>query len=309
MRVGVNLPHYGAETSPAVVQTFAKEAESAGLCAVWVIDRMLRPLGEVEIPLGMGSQLPVPYGNVLSSLETLVHVAGCTDHIRLGTSVIDVFFQNPAALARRLSTVDHMSNGRLDVGLGQGYIPEEFAAANVPLSRRGRGFDEFVDALRTVWGPDPVQFEGDFYRIPRSEIGPKPLQRGGPRLLMGAASVAGASRAGRLGLGFNPVTYTWDALVGQVEAFHSAAAQAGHPPESLPIVVRGMLQEEGGQFDLSDAPLAGSPTELAKDVERLMSMGVDEIFFDLTTGGFPLSKQLDLLGPLSALQIPAIVSA
>jgi hypothetical protein len=93
--------------------------------------------------------------------------------------------------------------------------------------------------------------------------------------------------------------------VEQLDAFHSAAAQAGHPPESLPIVVRGMLQEEGGQFDLSDAPLAGSPAELAEDVERLISMGVDEVFFDLTTGGFALNKQLDLLGTLSALQIPA----
>jgi alkanesulfonate monooxygenase SsuD/methylene tetrahydromethanopterin reductase-like flavin-dependent oxidoreductase (luciferase family) len=212
MRVGLNLPHYGPETSPRVLRQFAQEAETLGLSSLWVIDRTLRPLGNVEIPLGMGSQLPAPYGNVLSGIETLVHVASCTEKIRLGTSVIDVLFQTPAALGRRLSTLDHISEGRLTVGLGQGYVPEEFAAANIPLTRRGRGFDEFVAALRAVWAPDPVTFEGGFYQIPTSEIGPKPVQQGGPPLFMGAASVAGAQRAARLGLGFNPVTYTWDAL-------------------------------------------------------------------------------------------------
>jgi hypothetical protein len=148
-----------------------------------------------------------------------------------------------------------------------------------------------------------VQFEGDFYSIPRSEIGPKPVQPGGLPLLMGAASVAGAARAGRLGIGFNPVTYTWDALTEQLDAFHSAAEQVGHAPGSLPVVLRGMLQEPGAAFDMSDSPLSGINTELAEDVERLMAMGIDEVFFDLTTGGFPLKKQLDLLSTLAALQV------
>jgi probable F420-dependent oxidoreductase len=302
MRVGVSLPQLGPEASPAVLREFAMAAEAAGLHALWVVDRMLRPLGDVELPLDMGAVMPPSYGRVYSPLETLVHVGAFTDRIGLGTSVIDALFHNPAALGRRLATVDHLCDGRLRVALGQGYAPEEFVAAHVPISRRGTGFDEFVEALRAVWGPDPVAYEGRFYRIPRGEISPKPVQRPTLPLMMGAATAAGARRAGRLGMGLNPIAYTWAALEEQLCEHRRAASEAGHDVEDLPVVVRGMLQTERSQFRTDDAPLSGTPDEIADDIEVLRSWGVQEIALDLITGGHYVRDQLAMLGELSALQ-------
>ena len=124
--------------------------------------------------------MPESYANVYDPLETLAYVAAKTERIRLGTSIIDVLFHAPVILARRFATLDNLSGGRLIAGLGQGYSPEEFAAANVPMSRRGAGFEEFIEAMRAAWGPDPVRFSGRFYEIPESQINPKPVQEGGP---------------------------------------------------------------------------------------------------------------------------------
>lgn len=308
--VGVGLPHYGAETSPEAVRRFAVKAEELGLASLWVIERVLRPVYSAELPMGLGMEVPELYATVLSPLETLVHVAGATTRIRLGTSAVNALFHTPAILGRRLATVDHICGGRLTVSLGQGYLPQEFAAANVPLSRRGRGFDEFVSALRKVWGPDPVEFDGEFYRVPRSEIGPKPVQQNLP-LLMGVTSVVASERAGRLGMGINPATSTWELLEMQITAFRKAARAAGHDENRLPVIVRGTLQDEGGPVLLGHrdpdtgefvrAPLNGTHSELKDDICRLATLGVNEVSFDMTSGGYSMTRQFDTLAMLATL--------
>jgi alkanesulfonate monooxygenase SsuD/methylene tetrahydromethanopterin reductase-like flavin-dependent oxidoreductase (luciferase family) len=111
---------------------FARRAEELGLDSLWVLERILRPVAPAREPL-----LPAHSASVYSPLETLAFIAGKTDVIRLGTSVLDALFHVPAALGRQLATVDRLSNGRLLVGLGQGWSTEEFQTAGVPMSRRG----------------------------------------------------------------------------------------------------------------------------------------------------------------------------
>src|SRR4030095_2292841 len=159
----------------------------------------------------------------------------------LGTSVLDALFQSPVILARRLATLDRFSDGRLVVGIGQGWMAQEFDAAGVSMRRRGAGFEEHLSAMRAVWGPDPVRFEGHFYRIPEADIGPKPVHLGGPRRVLGAAAPVAMERAGRLGLGLTLVIFDWDTVRASVETFRAAAAGAGHDPDTLPV----MLQVNG----------------------------------------------------------------
>src|SRR4029078_2393813 len=121
-------------------------------------------------------------------IETLSYVAAKTSRILLGTSVLDALFQPPIILARRLATLDRLCDGRLLAGIGQGWMEQEFEAAGVSMKRRGAGFEEHLLAMRAVGGPDPVLFAGRFYRIPDADIGPKPVHRGGPRLIVGAVS-------------------------------------------------------------------------------------------------------------------------
>jgi alkanesulfonate monooxygenase SsuD/methylene tetrahydromethanopterin reductase-like flavin-dependent oxidoreductase (luciferase family) len=123
-----------------------------------------------------GYPWPEIFATVYDPIEMLTFVAGRTGKVKLGTSVMSALFQNPVTLARRFATLDRLSDGRAIAGIGQGDFRDEFEAANVPIRRRGRGFEEFVKAMRAVWGPDPVSFTGDFYNIPESRIGPKPVQ-------------------------------------------------------------------------------------------------------------------------------------
>jgi len=162
--------------------------------------------------------------------------AAHTSSLRFGTSVLNALFYPPVVLARRLATVDRLSEGRLVVGLGQGWMPEEFEAAGVPIGRRGNGFEDYLAALTSAWGPDPVSYEGRFYRIPRSYLAPKPLQAGGPPVLIGAVAPPTAARAGRLGFGLNLVLASWDHFKELLDAWRKARAAAGHDT-AAPVVV------------------------------------------------------------------------
>jgi alkanesulfonate monooxygenase SsuD/methylene tetrahydromethanopterin reductase-like flavin-dependent oxidoreductase (luciferase family) len=178
MKLGVNLPIAGPGASPEAITRVALEAERVGLDSVWVWERLMRPTAPIAMggPGGPVMDAPEQFGLVYDPLEALAFVAASTSRVTLGTSVLDALFSSPLVLARRLATLDRLSGGRLVVGLGQGWMEQEFVAAGVPISRRGAGFEEHVRAMRAVWGPDPVEFEGRFYTIPSAEIGPKPVR-------------------------------------------------------------------------------------------------------------------------------------
>jgi probable F420-dependent oxidoreductase len=296
VKLGVHLPVAGRGASPEAIAQVATEAERIGLDSVWSWERLMRP----TVPIAMGGpggpvmEAPEDFGTVYDPIETLAYVAARTSRITLGTSVIQALFQNPVVLARRLATLDRLSAGRLVVGIGQGWMEQEFAAAGVSMKRRGAGFEEHLLAMRAVWGPDPVRFEGRFYGIPEADIGPKPTRSNGVPLLIGAASPSAIERAGRIGAGLVLVIFDWNAIDEGVATFRSAAVAAGHDPDSLPI----MLQVNGNvTADPLDerGPLLGSPEQVAADLERAAELGVEHVYWNSTDD--PL-RQLPLLGRL-----------
>jgi len=140
VKLGAAAPHLGADASPEGLLGFAARAEELGLDSLWVLERLMRVVPDEGEPF-----IPAYYGSVYSPLETLAFLAGRTSTITLGASVLDALFHAPVALARQLATLDHLSGGRLVVGLGQGWSPEEFAAVDVPMCRcadepTGQGF-------------------------------------------------------------------------------------------------------------------------------------------------------------------------
>ena len=128
MKLGLGLPHHGVEATPQRIVEFAQRAEALGFDSLWAFERLLRAVEPAE-----GWRTPECYANVFAPVETLTYVAAHTSTIRLGTSVLAALFHVPVLLARRLATLDHLSAGRLVVGLGQGWSADEFAAANVPM--------------------------------------------------------------------------------------------------------------------------------------------------------------------------------
>jgi probable F420-dependent oxidoreductase len=277
MQFGVSLPSSGRYASPEAIGWVAEEAERIGLGAVWTFERLLRPAEPMMIGVG---PVPLPEfnGSVYDPLETLGYVAARTSRIGLGTSVLDTLFHSPVVLARRLATLDRLSGGRLLVGLGQGWMAQEFTAAGVPAAYRGARFGEHIEAMRAVWGPDPVRFQGRFYQIPEAEAGPKPATPGGPRLIAGAAAPNAIQRAGRMGLGLTQVMFSWEQLQDAVGLFRGAAEAAGHDPGALPVVV-----QVNGPVTMQPleerAPLTGSVEQLAADLVQLRALGVDQVFW------------------------------
>src|SRR4029079_15835248 len=251
----------------------ARRAEELGYASLWTFQRVLYPAGG-----GLGPS----HRSRLSALVPLSYVAGHTDRIRLGTATICAPFTAPALLAKTLSSLDVLSGGRLTVGLGLDWRPEEYPAAGVPYERRGARMDEYLRCLHALWTQDPVEFAGEFYTVPRSHVGPPPVQRPHPPVLLGGAAVPALRRAGRLAQGWICSSRQDLANVGpSIAEVRDGAREAGRDPEALRIVVRGVVDllddAPGGQR----RPLRGTREQVLDDLAALRAQGVTEVFLDL----------------------------
>jgi probable F420-dependent oxidoreductase len=228
---------------------------------------------------------------VLDPVVSLAHVAGHTDRIRLGTATVCAPFTAPALLAKSLTSLDVLSGGRLTVGLGAGWLPQEYAAAGVPYERRGARMDEYLRCLKALWTQDPVEFAGEFYTVPRSHVGPAPVQRPHPPLLLGGAAAPALRRAGRLADGWICSSrHDLSTLDGSIETVRDGARAAGRDPEAVQIVVRGVVDLVADDPGRRRRPLHGTRAQVLGDLAALGARGVTEIILDLNLSarvGFP----------------------
>ena len=298
MELGVSLPTSGPLASPGNIIRIAQEAERLGYAAVWTYERLLRPMAELPSRAGGPPQrIPKQYRLVYEPLETLSYVAAVTRRVKLGTSVIDALLHPPVVLARRFATLDQFSGGRVIAGVGQGWMPQEFETANVPMSRIGAGMDEVVAAMRACWGPDPVEYQGRFHRIAPSEVNPKPVQERIP-VLLGATTPAGARRAGRIADGLNPIAFSAEAVPALATTFREAAEAAGRDPAGLTVIVRANVPITREPLGDDRRPfLGGSPRQVAEDVARLEPAGVDQVLV-ANMAPHDLEAEVGLLGEL-----------
>ncbi len=292
------LPQMGRHVSAAAITMVAQEAERLGLEAVWVLERLIRPAHPIE-PYGNMDPWPEGFRNVWDPIDTLTYAAAVTQRIKLGTSVIDALYHSPVVLAKRLATLDQLSGGRLIAGLGQGWSSDEFGVVNVSPKRKGAGFEEFLRALLAVWGPDPVHFEGRFYRIPEAEVGPKPAQQPRPLVLLAAFTPVAIERAARLGFGLNPILFNFDYLAGWLAAFREAAKSA--QGAALPVMVRANIHLTETAAGADRMAFDGSIEQIVEDAQRAAEMGVDHLFFDFyASGDVPPEAQLRYVERLQA---------
>jgi probable F420-dependent oxidoreductase len=301
--IGIALPQYGTVVSPEAIIHVALEAEKMGLASLWVSDRLLLPTNPRDT--WDGEPWPEMFATVYDPIEMLTWVAARTKTAKLGTSVLSSLFQNPVTLARRFATLDRLSGGRVIAGLGQGDFKDEFAAAGIPRSRRGRGFGEFVEAVRACWGPDPVSYSGLFYQIPESRIGPKPVQPDGIPLLIGAFEPKSLERAARIGDGIMPSTggrASLEKLGKDVDTFRSMVRSAGRAPENMKIILNAHPRMSETKTPGPRGLLSGTPEEIAGDLPGIEKLGIHHIFFDLNyPAAIPVETQLSLLRKLMKL--------
>ena len=286
MKVGLFLPQVGEHATRDNNLHVAKEAEKEGIDSVWVLDRLLWPLKPqtpyVATPDG---SVPVDFQNVLDPLTTLTYVAGVTERISLGTSVIDMFFQNPVVLGKRFTTLDVLSDGRFIAGLGIGWSKDEYEVSGIPYKDRGTRADEYLRALRKIWTDDIVEFKGQFYNIPASKIGPKPLQKPHPPIILGGYSPKTYSRIvnyanGWIGVaGFGPL----DQLEQAINGLKEGARKAGKDPSKVGIYIGSFpnVLESPPSSNQTRAPMTGTIEQIGSDIEQIKAMGTDHIIFGL----------------------------
>jgi probable F420-dependent oxidoreductase len=285
MKVGIFLPQIGNNSTEENILYVAKESEKAGFDSVWVLDRLLWPLKpQTPYVASADGSLPIQYQNVLDPLTTLTYVAAVTNQIMLGTSIIDMFFQNPVELAKRFATLDILSNGRSIAGLGIGWSKDEYEVSGVPFKNRGNRANEYVQVLKKIWTEEIVEFKGEFYNIPPSKIDPKPIQKPHPPILFGGFSPKTFSRIvnyanGWIGIaGFGPL----EQLGQMINGLREEARKNNKDPSKIEVVIGAypnILESTSTSSTQTRSPMTGTIDEIGSDIQQIKAMGVNHMFF------------------------------
>ena len=262
MRLGFALPQVGKAAGPEAVTAVSIRAEELGFDSLWVLDRLLWPIKpRAPYPVGDGS-LPVQYKTSLDPLQTLAFAATQTKRVTVGSSVLNLPWYNPTLLARTLASLDVLSGGRLRVGLGMGWSPDEYEAAGTSWSGKGKRADELIRAIKTIWTTDPVEFKGEYVHIAESIIGLKPVQKPHPPIYMAAYTPGALQRVARESNGWFPVGIPLKAVPEMFGGIQAMAKEAGRDPSKLELIVR-------GNCELSDTPISGERAEFTGTIEQV----------------------------------------
>ena len=275
MRLGIGLPVSGSWATPDAMAEVARSAEGLGYASLWTFQRVISP------PDGSWGEM---YRHVHDPLVPLAYAAALTTQVRLGVAVLVAPYYSPLLLAKQLASLDVVSRGRLDVGLGLGWAEEEFGAVGVPFDHRGARTEETVACMTALWGQDPVRFEGRFSSIPLTSAQPKPVQAPRPPILLGASTPPGLRRVGRVADGWVSASRQDLTAIGDaVEAVKDAAREAGRDADALRFVVRGVVRLDEDVSDRAGRrrPLTGTPDQVRRDLDDLEAQGATEVFLDL----------------------------
>jgi probable F420-dependent oxidoreductase len=286
MKVGIVLPQTGESGTSENVLYIGKEAENEGLDSVWVFDRLLWPL-KPQTPYGGVPNAPIPaeYQNILDPLETLTYLAGNTERISLGTSIIDMLFQNPVILARRFATLDIFSGGRVIAGLAIGWSKDEYDASGIPYRQKGARADEYMQALKRIWTEDVVKFKGQFYNIPASKIGPKPVQKPHPPILLGGYTPKTFPRIVNYADGWIPIagSVPLEQQEQAINGLREAARKANKNPSDIRIFVLSypnvLDSSQSSSSNQQRPPMSGTIDQIGSDIDRIKAMGAEHIIF------------------------------
>jgi probable F420-dependent oxidoreductase len=279
-------------TKPENVVNFAKKCEAMGCQSMWTIDR-------------------IAYDN-LEPLTVLAAAAGVTQKIRLGTSVLLGNLRHASHVAKIVSTLDFISNGRVTLGLGFGSRESDYKAVEVPFEHRGSRAVEQVQLMKRLWSEDSVTFKGKFYNVENLSVGPKPIQKPHPPIWTGGSAEVALRRAGTWADGFicgssaiPEFPSTWEKIAGYARAagrdpnrirkagltfmaIHDDQSKAVRAVEDYVMRYYGRLRA-----DVANTSLVGSPAAIAERMGAFLSRGLDTLIIGVAD---PDPRQLDLFG-------------
>ena len=279
-------------TKPENVVNFAKKCEAMGCHSMWTIDR-------------------IAYDN-LEPLTVLAAAAGATQKIRLGTSVLLGNLRHASHVAKIVSTLDFISNGRVTLGLGFGSRENDYRAAEIPFEHRGSRAVEQVQLMKRLWTEDNVTFKGKFYNVENLSVGPKPIQKPHPPIWTGGSAEVALKRAGSWADGFICGSSAIPEFPSTWEKIASYAKAAGRDPNKISKAgltfmaidedkskavktVEDYVMRYYGRLraDVANTSLVGAPAAIAERIGAFLSRGLDTLIIGVAD---PDPRQLDLFG-------------
>ena len=267
MQFGLRYCNTARYADPNEAIALAQAAEAAGFESLWTVEHTIVPAGYASAypydpsgkMAGGRNDIPLP-----DPLIWMAFVAAATTKIKLATGILILPQHNPVHAAKQIATLDHLSRGRIMLGVGVGWLREEFDALGVPFAERAARMDEYIGAMRELWAADEPTFKGRFVAFDGAYCRPQPLNKSVP-IIIGGHSRPAARRAGRLGDGFFPAR---GAPAELIAIAREAAKAAGRDPAKLEIT-------------------ASLPEDLA-ELDALERMGVTRVLVPATSGaGLP----------------------
>jgi len=250
MKFGVMFANVGPMGTAEGAAGIGQAAEEGGIESLWTVEHVVVPAGYQStypysdtgrMPGGEDSPIPDP-------LIWLAFVAAATKTIRLGTGILILPERNPLVLAKQVATLDSLSGGRVELGIGVGWLEEEFDAIGVPFADRGKRTDDYVAALRALWTQAPASHQSEFTSFTDVYSRPAPAQADLP-IVVGGHSKAAARRAGRLGNGFFPGKGSHEELAELIDIVRATAIEHGRDPDAIEITTGGNGALGSGALD------------------------------------------------------------
>jgi probable F420-dependent oxidoreductase len=292
MKLGICVPHYGRPIEVERMLAVVRHAEESGLDSVWVTDHVIVPR-DVDV---------IYREDMLDPLAVLPWLAGVTERVALGTSVVILPYRSPIPLAKLLASVDVLSGGRLIVGAAIGWMEGEFSALNVPFKERVSRSEEALTLMRALWTQERPEIETARHRLSGVQVSPMPLQRPRPPIWIGGGSEGAFRRVARLGDGWHATAATPETFRQGKQAvtrFWREAAREGEPEWSMriPVFVDGVHQWAVDEKLLRGRhTVRGTARQIAGQLAEYQRLGISHMALEVSYSVYPaILETIDIL--------------
>ena len=283
MKYGFSLPMRGHEAKPDTFVEIAQRAEALDIDALWCSAHIIVPpqvkSDYANLP---GAKYPDSWTECYwEPFSVLSFLAAHTQRINLGTSIIVLPMHNPFEVAKQVAEVDNLSDGRFAFGLGVGWFEEEFDVLGADFHTRGARTDEALQLMQALWDPDPVTFEGRFYRCEDAYFSPKPIQQPCPPIWVAGNSEAAVRRAAKYGDVWHPFRPPEEVFTKALQDLPRLVDEAGRAPDSVEIGLKVQMAFQDGPPTGDQPPTMGRPKDILDAIRRYQEQGVAYFVFDL----------------------------
>jgi probable F420-dependent oxidoreductase len=294
-KFGVFLPVSGRAASRKTLMQAAQQAEALGYDSVWAADRLVMPWKiNTTYPYSKEATFIVPPDRpFFDTLTCLAFLAGCTEKIQLGMSVMVLPYRHPLHWAKIAATIDQLSTGRLILGIGVGWMEEEFAAMNAPFKERGKVSDEQLTLLKQLWTDEHITFHGKYYHVDDIAFSPKPFQRPRIPIWVGGEGKYAQRRAGQYGDAWFPyfVRVTPQELLRRFDNVREEAKKAGRNPAEIDFACCLPIELTPNDVAQDEDYLKGSIPQVTAAIQKFIDVGVIHIGLQFMIPHYPERQQ------------------